>query len=227
VSRLRKRNHPREAAVHALRPVDSFLPLDFNLLPALALQDQRTIPNLEPDIIGREPRNVRPHDKAALALNHIDRGRPDRRETSRRAPFEAGAPEPLEHAVHVLQHATHEGEGAHSPETERSERHAWRASLQATSSLLLSTLARALVGLRFRAALARLLTGSLRSFDVPLSHDCLRQTAPATCGGPARPAKANNAGNEVPVPPCGNCDPAAEASSRGRHAQGSPGSESA
>src|SRR5207253_1258253 len=108
--------------------------------------------------------------------------RPDRRETSRRAPFEAGAPEPLEHAVHVLQHATHQGEGAHSPETERSERHAWRASLQATSSLLLSTLARSLVGLRFRAALARLLTGSLRSFDVPLSHDCLRQTAPAPQG---------------------------------------------
>src|SRR5207253_6238711 len=132
--------------------------------------------------------------------------RPDRRETSRRAPFEAGAPEPLEHAVHVLQHATHQGEGAHSPETERSERHAWRASLQATSSLLLSTLARSLVGLRFRAALARLLTGSLRSFDVPLSHDCLRQTAPATCGGPARPAKANNTGNEMPLPAMRNCE---------------------
>src|SRR5439155_22794060 len=111
-----------------------------------------------------------------------------------------------EHAVHVLQHATHEGEGAHSPETERSERHAWRASLQATSSLFLSTLAGSFVKLRFRAALARLLTGSLRSFDVPLSHDCLRQTAPATCGGPARRAKANNTGNEMPLPAMRNCE---------------------
>src|SRR5438105_3874253 len=229
VSRLRKRNHPREAAVHALRPVDAFLALDLDLLPALALQDQRAIPYLEPDVIRRESRDVRPHHEATFALDHIDRRRPDRRETSCRAPLEArpSAPKPLEHPVHVLQHATHEGERAQSPETERPERQARRAPLQAASSLLLSTLARPFVGLRFRAGLALLLLGSLRSFDVPLSHDCLRQTAPATCGGPARPAKANNGGNDVPVPPCGNCNSAAEALSRGRHAQGSPGSGSA
>src|SRR5207237_8473159 len=121
VSRLRKRNHPREAAVHALRPVDAFLALDLDLLPALALQDQRAISYLEPDVIGRESRDVRPHHEATFALDHIDRRRPDRRETSRRATLEArtSAPKPLAHPVHDSQQATREGEQDLALEHER------------------------------------------------------------------------------------------------------------
>jgi len=63
--------------------------------------------------------------------------------------------------------------------------------------VLLSSLAPPLVRLRFRAALSRLLPGSL---DVSLGHDCLQPDGAATRGGAARLAKANNAGNAMPLP---------------------------
>src|SRR6267143_2897105 len=176
-----ERDHAREPAVNALGAVDALL-LDLDFGPSLAFENERIVPDLDADVVGRPSREVSAAHQPSVPLHDVDGGRPHLRQRGRRPPLQTGRPtaadisESLEQPVHVLQHAAKEGEGTQADSAEHRCRH--RTPLQSgrlPSSLLLpdrlplSLLIRGLLpglaGLRrLRAAPAGLLRpGGLRA----------------------------------------------------------------
>src|SRR6266446_4532163 len=188
-----ERDHAREPAVNALGAVDALL-LDLDLGPSLAFENERIVPDLDADVVGRHSREVSAHHQPSVPLHDVDGRRPHLRQRRRRSPLQTGRPpadisESLEHPVHVLQHAAQEGERTETESAEHRRRHP--TPLQAGRlpsalllpdrlplSLLIRGLLPGLAGLRrLRAAPAGLRPGRLRAFHVLLRHDRLRASS--------------------------------------------------
>src|SRR5882724_2149160 len=184
----------REPAVDALGAVDALL-LDLDSRPPFAFENERIVPDLDADVVGRHSGEVSAHQQASVPLHDVDGGRPHLRQRGHRPPLQTGRAaaraaadisESLEHPVHVLQHAAKEREGTQAEGPEHRRRHPTPLqSGRLPSALLLpdrlpfSLLFRGLLpGLagrrRLRAAPAGLRPGGLRAFHVFLRHDRLR-----------------------------------------------------
>src|SRR6266446_4057983 len=188
-----QRNHAREPAVDALGAVDALL-LDLDLGPSLAFENERIVPDLDADVVGRHSREVSAHHQPSVPLHDVDGRRPHLRQRRRRSPLQTGRPpadisESLEHPVHVLQHAAQEGERTETESAEHRRRHptplqsgrlpsALLLPDRLPLSLLIRGLLPGLAGLRrLRAAPAGLRPGRLRAFHVLLRHDRLRASS--------------------------------------------------
>src|ERR1700682_4092171 len=189
-----QRNHAREPAVDALGAVDALL-LDLDFGSSLTFENERIVPDLDADVVGRHSREVSAHHQPSVPLHDVDGGRPHLRQRGRRPPLQTGRPaapagsESLEHPVHVLQHAAEAGEGTQTEGPEDRRRH--RTPLQSGRlpsalllagrlplSLLIRGLLPGLAGLRrLRAAPAGLRPGRLRAFHVLLRHARLRASS--------------------------------------------------
>src|SRR6266446_10154349 len=188
-----ERDHAREPAVDALGAVDALL-LDLDFGPSLAFENERIVPDLDANVVGRHSREVSAHHQPSVPLHDVDGRRPHLRQRGRRSPLQTGRPaadisESLEHPVHVLQHAAQEGERTETESAEHRRRHptplqsgrlpsALLLPDRLPLSLLIRGLLPGLAGLRrLRAAPAGLRPGRLRAFHVLLRHDRLRASS--------------------------------------------------
>src|SRR5438270_3549384 len=144
-----KRDFAREAAVRAFGTVYASLAFHLDLGAPLAFDDERVVRRFDAHVVRRKTGQIRTHDKVSVALEGLDRGRPNRAQGALgglRPAFrlQRAAGDIAEEPIHVFHHPAHEREGA-QPERPDHRRH--RAPLQCAASTATLLLAGALARL--------------------------------------------------------------------------------